>query len=217
MAITPIKAGTGDVYFALTLLSKYNSPDRQGYYGLFQCICGRKKELSIASVSGSCPKNKSCGCLNGKWSTQDKTTHGQGAKAVRTREYNVWANMQQRCKNKNVPHFKNYGGRGITVCERWNSFENFYADMGKCNGLTIDRINNDGNYEPGNCRWIAAELQSKNRRNVGRAHCINGHAYSEENSGISWRGQRLCKACSRASWLRWNTKRKLLKQHEKQL
>ena len=78
-----------------------------------------------------------------------------------------WSDMKQRCSNPKLPQYKNYGGRGITVCARWlESFENFLVDMGeKPLGLTIDRINVDGNYEPQNCRWLSKAGQQKNRRN----------------------------------------------------
>lgn len=93
-------------------------------------------------------------------------THGHGsAKNGRTPTYNTWMNMIQRCTNANAPGYKHYGGRGITVCERWLKFENFLADMGeRPEGLTLDRIDNDGNYEPGNCRWATCEQQNANRR-----------------------------------------------------
>jgi len=85
-----------------------------------------------------------------------------------TPEYTAWALMKQRCSNPNIKEYKHYGGRGITICERWNDFENFYNDMGdkpKPKILySIDRINNDGNYEKLNCRWATWKQQANNKR-----------------------------------------------------
>ena len=84
-------------------------------------------------------------------------------------EYNTWSSMKQRCLNPNNPHYKYYGGRGIKICDRWlNSFENFFTDMGKRpkGKYSIDRIDNYGNYEPENCRWVKTELQALNKSNV---------------------------------------------------
>ena len=92
--------------------------------------------------------------------------HGHRSKYGKTSPtYNSWRDMKTRCLNSNCPDYKNYGGRGIKVCERWMDFTNFLADMGeKPEGLTLDRINNDGNYEPGNCRWATWKEQRRNQR-----------------------------------------------------
>lgn len=103
-------------------------------------------------------------------------THGM-SKSI---EYKTWQHMKQRCYDKNYNKYANWGGRGITVCDRWkNSFRNFYADMGdKPKGLTLDRINNDGNYEPSNCRWATKSQQLINQR----LHYKNSSGYA----GVFW-------------------------------
>jgi len=93
--------------------------------------------------------------------------HGYGRTYGRPKLYSIWKAMRQRCMNTASKHYRNYGARGIKICERWNKFENFLADMGNPPpGLTLDRINNDGNYEPTNCRWATQLVQSHNSRAV---------------------------------------------------
>jgi len=127
------------------------------HYWLFKCDCKNEKILSKNEVVRG--KAKSCGCLFRDMGT----THG----CTNTLTYQSWESMKKRCLNKNNRFYKNYGGRGIKVCDRWlNSFENFLEDMGKKPiRKTIDRINNNGNYEPSNCRWITKKDQCNNKSN----------------------------------------------------
>lgn len=124
-----------------------------------KCDCGNI--VSVAACDLKASHTKSCGCLNQVLRVVNNTKHGY----TRTPTYNVWSNMHARCSNQNRRDFKNYGGRGISICERWNFFSNFLNDMGeKPNKLSLDRIDNNGNYEPKNCRWATASEQRKNQR-----------------------------------------------------
>src|SRR5436309_1877292 len=91
-----------------------------------------------------------------------KTTHGKW----KSKEWNSWDHMRRRCNNPKDPKYDDYGGRGITICERWTTFQNFYDDMGDCpsKSHSLDRIDNEGHYEPGNCKWSTPKEQSNNRR-----------------------------------------------------
>lgn len=138
------------------------------------CVCSCGNSATVRGASLRSGRSKSCGCLKKEIASvtfkRVKTTHGKSGSEI----YEVWKGIIKRCKNKNKKDFNNYGGRGITVCDRWLDFDNFYSDMGeKPEGMSIDRINNDGNYEPQNCRWATRSEQSRNKRN-NRWFTLNG-------------------------------------------
>lgn len=123
-----------------------------------RCDCGNEKTVRVDYMKAG--RTLSCGCLRAEMLSKRRTTHGM----TESREYRAWRKMKERCYLPNTLNFNRWGGRGITVCEKWrNSFEAFLADMGPCPDRgTLDRINVDGNYEPGNCRWITHKEQMNN-------------------------------------------------------
>ena len=134
-----------------------------------------------------------------------RLSHGM----YKTRTYTSWSDMLQRCLNPKNSRFRDYGGRGITVCERWRRFENFYADMGeRPTGTSIDRKDNNGSYELANCRWATPAQQYANTRIVARTHCPQGHSYDEANTGRTKQGHRYCKQCAREGAARYKAQRK---------
>jgi len=139
-------------------------------FGVYQCSCGKQFKTMSSSIKRGA--TKSCGCYQKKQASASNTKHGMSSHPI----YSVWKDMIGRCKNENNNNFSYYGARGIKVCERWLNIENFIEDMyhsyQEC--LEIDRIDNEGNYEPSNCRWATGSTQQRNTRKI----------YSHNKSGF---------------------------------
>lgn len=139
---------------------------------LFRCDCGTEKRLYPTIMTRKTKPSRSCGCLASELIAKRNTTHGMSK--INMREYRIWCGMRHRCNNPRDRAYQSYGGRGIKVCDQWLDFTNFLADMGRSPpGSSLDRIDNDRGYEPGNCRWATQRQQARNTR-TNRLIEING-------------------------------------------
>jgi hypothetical protein len=155
---------TGQRFGRLTVVAEHGW-DRGQRMLYWRCLCDCGGETIASHKNLRSGNTKSCGCLRIEMGKAKTLRHGASRRGDRKKVYGVWATMRARCRYPSQQSYHLYGARGITVCERWQLFDNFYADMGDPPpGYSLDRIDPDGNYEPSNCRWATSKEQRANQR-----------------------------------------------------
>jgi hypothetical protein len=165
---------TGQIFGRLKVTSRAENRNARPTWHC-DCECGNSCIARGGDLRSG--RHRSCGCLQ----MDAATRHGHSSyTGPPSPTYKTWIGMIQRCTNQAAPHYDTYGGRGITVCEKWRNFIQFLKDMGeRPEGLTLDRKNTNGNYEPDNCQWSTRKEQGRNRRSnrmieyKGETHCIS--------------------------------------------
>ena len=184
----------GDVIELLVIddikLEKYSNQNKNFAY--YTCKCGKKGRCLLTAIMQG--KQKSCGCLKAKLASSRMTDYNKGGHGLSNhRLYRIWAAIKTRCLNHKVECYKDYGGRGIRICEQWkNDFKSFYdwsIENGYKEGLSIDRIDVNGNYKPDNCRWATHKEQADNRRNSIKKEIT---AFGETKSVHDWSNDKRC-------------------------
>lgn len=178
----------GQVFGHLTVLSPELIDGRHTGKWACICACGGRVWIKKSNLTGGL--STSCGCRRKDTNSRRLKTHGHATCGAKTRTYRIWAGMVARCHIPSASKWEYYGGRGIAVCSRWRMFENFLRDMGECpDGLTIERIDNNVGYEPGNCKWATWDEQRQNK--TKGTHCKYGHPFFFDAS----QGRNICKTC----------------------
>lgn len=172
---------TGNKYGKLTVLCRVENNPRGKQRVRCRCECGAEIEVLVNSLRTG--NTRSCGCAMG----EGHITHGLN----RSLTHRIWCNMKTRCTNPKATGYNRYGGRGVTICDRWQSFENFLEDMGECpSGMSLDRYpNRSGNYDPDNCRWATRQEQGENRDSTRRLE-----AFGEIKTVREWMDDPRCVA-----------------------
>lgn len=204
------KIAIGTKFNRWTVIGEPKKPRKKTHYCMCKCDCGTERIVRVSGLVAG--ESVSCGCYRREQNIKAVVKHGK----YKSREYHIWGAMRARCRNKKSASYKRYGGRGIAICERWNVFDNFYDDMGAAPpGSSIDRIDNNGNYEPQNCRWATNHEQARNK-NTNRFFVVNNERRCLKdlalNHGVSYKrllyrvnnGASIADAIAAAGTPRWS-------------